>query len=257
MGKGEALSVWQTHSFRITGFVSPTGVVGNPIQWWESVIGSPPEKEMNVRARSEMHFEGSFEGTWTTLRILPGRIDWSVAIHPEEQSNSPVLLTLGSFSDILESHINVISERWFNLESYPLMQRLAFGVELVTPVENREAGYDVINQLLPSVELSTKDTSDFLYQINRRRSSKVVDELEINRLSRWSINLYKSARFSLGADLSSQAIIAGDATFYAAVTMDINTVVDYGGDFDKDKSNTIFRELLELAQEIAVEGDVP
>src|SRR5436190_1193852 len=71
--------------------------------------------------------------------------------------------------------------------------RLAFGAVLAQPTEDRHSGYVQIAKYLPSIRLDVDGSSDFLFQINRPRPSRVgIENLLINRLARWSVLIFKT-----------------------------------------------------------------
>jgi hypothetical protein len=249
-------SNWEVINFRITGFLGPTGNIKNPDSWWEKVIGGVPETEVFVRAQNEKRFEGRFGDSWTVLSIQhPIRIDWRVGIREDEQITSDGLLSLGLISSVLDNLITKLANNWFELEDYPLIQRLAFGINLMQPVESRESGYKLLNSFLPSIDLDVENSSDFLYQINRTRFSKVVDGMLVNRLSKWGVKYASAGGISIVGNIIRQFEIKKKPIF-ASLELDINTPADYDSEFDRDKSKEIFKELLELSQEIAVKGDI-
>ena len=127
-------------------------------------------------------------------------------------------------------------------------KRVAFGGILDQPVPNRANGHRTLSGYLP-FELDDS-SSDFLYQINRRRSVE-PGGIVINRLSKWFV-----AQFAgLSVDLSTQAASPLQAEFYARLELDINTAPDQ--EFPPERTAAIFRELVSLATEIMENGDQP
>jgi hypothetical protein len=103
-------------------------------------------------------------------------------------------LTIGSIQDGLDSFLELMS-RWFKIS--PPLRRLAFGAILALPVDDRKSGYELIGNYLANVKLDPIGSSDFLYQINRLRNSQLISDLEINRLSKWSVVKRGLARVDL------------------------------------------------------------
>jgi hypothetical protein len=162
-------------------------------------------------------------------------------------------VTIGSFQDCLDSFLELMT-RWFKIS--PSLRRLAFGVILALPVDDRKSGYELIANYLPNVKLDPVGSSDFLYQINRLRNSELVSDLEINRLSKWSVVKQGLARVDLLPEARVSLFPSSD-TFSCRLELDINTSADYKSDLPADKLTSVFLELVDLAKEIAVRGDIP
>ena len=47
------------------------------------------------------------------------------------------------------------------------------------------------------------------------------------------------------------------STFFAQLELDINTALDFQGEFEKGQVQSIFAELVQLGCEIAEQGDIP
>ena len=241
------LSTWQVESFRVTCFPS-SATEFNAANWWQDVVGEQPENTV-VRARDGFRQdEGNFNGRKVVLGIQPIRIDWLMGSKGEENE-----LTISSFQDSLDSFLELMS-RWFKIS--PPLRRLAFGVILALPVNDRRSGYEFIANYLPDVKLDPVRSSDFLYQINRLRNSQLVSGLEINRLSKWSVVKQGLARVDLLPEARVSLFPSSD-TFSCRSELDINTSADYKNDLPVDKLTNVFLELVDLAKEIALKGDIP
>ena len=135
-------------------------------------------------------------------------------------------------------------------ESCPPATRLACGVTLLWPVPSREEGYVGVSSLLPfSLDA---DARDFTYQINRRKDSRVLSGVRINRLSKWSV---LGIRASLMAADTMQVLEEQEEEFAIQLELDVNTVE---GDVDAlsgEEAAQEFDELVTLAREIAGHGD--
>ncbi|MDP1713897.1 MAG: hypothetical protein Q8L41_04050 [Anaerolineales bacterium] len=242
------LSTWQAESLRVTCFPSSATEL-NTANWWQDVIGEQPENTV-VRARDGFRQdEGTVNSRKVVLGIQPNRIDW--LMRPNEEGGE---LTIGSFQDSLDSFLELMS-RWFKIS--PSLRRLAFGVVLALPVDNRKSGYELIANFLPNVKLDPIGSSDFLYQINRTRNSQLsISELEINRLSKWSVAKQGLARIDLLPEARVSLFPSSD-TFSSRLELDINTSADYKDDLPMNKIAGVFLELVDLAKEIALKGDIP
>lgn len=240
------LSTWQAESLRVTCFPS-SATEFNAANWWQDVVGEQPENTI-VRARDGFRQdEGNFNGRKVVLGIQPIRIDWLMKSKGEEGE-----LTISSFQDSLDTFLELMSH-WFKIS--PPLRRLAFGVILASPVDDRKSGYELIANYLPNVKIDPVGSSDFLYQINRLRNSQLVSDLEINRLSKWSVVKQGLARVDLLPEARVSLFPSSD-TFSCRLELDINTSADYKNDLPVDTLTNVFLELVDLAKEIALKGDI-
>jgi hypothetical protein len=242
------LSVWQIESLRITCFPG-SATEFNSGNWWQDVIGEQPENTI-IRAKDGFRQdEGHFNERKVVLGVQPIRIDWLMKSNEEEGE-----LTIGSFQDGLDSFLALMS-RWFKIS--PPLRRLAFGATLALPVDNRKSGYELIANYLPNVKLDPIGSSDFLYQINRVRDSQLgILDLVINRLSKWSVVKRGLARIDILPEARVSLFPSSDI-FSCRLELDINTSGEYKNDIPSGKLVDVFHELVDLAKEIAVKGDIP
>jgi len=242
------LSLWQVESFRVTCFPS-SATEFNATNWWQEVVGEQPENTV-VRAREGFRQdEGQVNGRKFILGVQPIRIDWVMGVKEEGGET-----TIGTFQDSLESFLEMMS-RWFKIS--PPLRRLAFGSVLVLPVDSRESGYELLGNYLPNVKLDPIGMSDFLYQINRPRKSQTqIADLMINRLTKWSVLRRGLARFDLLPD-ARVSLFPSSETFSCRLELDINTSAEYKEDLPSDRLSNIFNELVDLAKEITLNGDIP
>lgn len=242
------LSTWQVETFRVTCFPSPATEL-NVANWWQDIIGEQPENTI-VRAREGLQQdEGHVNGKKVVLSVQPIRIDWLMGPNEEEGET-----TIGPFQDSLGSFLEMMS-RWFKIS--PHVRRLAFGTVLLLPVDNRKLGYEILGNYLPDVKLDPIGTSDFLYQINRPRNSQSqLPELQINRLTKWSVLKRGRLGFELSPSPQVTPFISSES-FACRLELDINTSADYKDDLPLDKLTDVFNEMVDLTKEIALKGDIP
>lgn len=242
------LTTWQVESLRTTCFLSPAAAF-EASTWWQDVVGQPSENRIMRAKDSFQQEDGTINNAKVVLGILPTRIDWLMG--PSEAGNE---FFIGSFQDSLDSYLDLMS-RWFKI--CPPVRRLAFGVILMLPVKDRTAGYELMANYLPNVKLDPIGSSDFLYQINRPRDSQLgIPELEINRLTKWSVAKRGIVRFQLSPD-AQVSLFPSLETYGCRLELDINTVADYKGDLPSEQLSNIFQELIDLGKEIAITGDIP
>ena len=159
-------------------------------------------------------------------------------------------------AEVIEQLVDLMA-RWFKLKTCPVLQRLAFGAILTYPVDNLASGYQQLSTYLPSVKLDPGNSSDFLYQINRvRDSTSGIDNLRINRLSKWSVAAVQTMGFTVGQDLD-MSVAKGGLLRACRLELDINTITVLKKPLPPNKLNIVFKELIKLAKEIIKEGDIP
>lgn len=246
---------WIVQQLRISAFPVAGSTLVNSDSWWQSVTGVPPESTTSKPREGLVQSGGKIDdSTQLILSCLPDRIDWQLVPIPNEtQSEIP---TLGDFETSLPRFISVINS-WLEMPSLEI-HRLALGMNLVQPVEDRVSGYKTIAQYLPALELDPEGSSDFSYSINRpRKSTTSVDHLVINRLSKWSVIAFRMFRVPTQAQGSEQIIFTEKESNNCHLELDINTAPHK--DVKKlppEKTKEIFVELVALAKEIAEKGDV-
>lgn len=241
---------WQTESFRLTAFLSPSAQISEQ-DWWKILTSEVPDRKISEPKIGLQQEEGKFkdekiEGN-LVLTVQPTRVDWQLV--PLLDILTSGFPTLGLFSDSLESFLTLML-RWTELA--PSIQRLAFGAVLTKSVNSLKEGYQLVSSYLP-FDLD-EESSDFLYQINRPIKSKSIKtyDLSINRLSRWSVSLFTGFNID---PIRPEQYIARPPQFSIRLELDINTAADFSVELNSEQLPQILRELIELGKEIATQGD--
>lgn len=246
--KSNVLKAWQIESLRLTAFPSPAYQFTDP-SWWKELVGEAPERKIQFKIGGQRE-EGLFGPGMLILNTEPSRIDWILTQNPKNEEYIPLL---GGFSEVLDPFFELM-RRW--LEKGHQIQRLAFGAILQVPADNRESGYKELSKYLRHVKLDPINSSDFLYQINRPRDTKLdIKDLRINRLTKWSVSSWKLSHLSFGSEVVKYPSVKEE--FACRLELDINTATDYPYELPPKKLNHIFQELVELGKEIAIKGDIP
>jgi hypothetical protein len=248
------LSDWLVGNLRLTLFTTPYDF-SLERTYWQSLMGQPAEKRTISAKTLVINEEGPFENGMLKFGSNPTRIDWILVSDPtrgggEEKPS----LFVGSLESVKESFVKLMLE-W--LPSSPPLHRMAFGVVLHLPVNNREEGYRRIAPYMDSVKLDAEGSSDFLYQINRPRKSLAVDipDFKINRLSQWSVVSSTPLQIEIGSDQITAG--KGKEEYTCCLALDINTPLGFEGQLPSVKAPEIFKELVDLGMEIVREGDIP
>jgi len=250
---GVGLGDWRAESLRVTLFAQ-AGAELPASDWWLAVVGEPPESKTERLRESLQTMGGHLDKAKLILNVLASRVDWIVGIDPnleEELTESP---NVGLYPDVLESFGSKIFP-W--LKSGPAVVRLAWGATLTQPMGDRVAGYRKLQEYLPSLKLDSERSSDFFYQINRPRKSKVVEGLTVNRLQKWSVVALHTLQVQVG-DTQAQIQRRLDQILHGCrVELDINTAEERTDVLPKERLGDLLQELVRIGDEILTKGDIP
>ena len=249
---GVLSNAWRTETIRLTAFPATGTRVANVAPeveaWWLTLFGVPHERSTQDLKNGVIQLQGMVDDAFMFLTENPVSLNLRrLAGNPEEPPPGPDSLL--PFADVAPA-FDVLAQRWLKLDNCPHLLRLAFGTTLLKPIADRKTGYAILDEHLSKVTVDP-DSSDFLYQINRRRSSSVIDDLELNRLSRWSTKRIR--HFVLDTEGNP---LTGPEMLACCLELDINSVPS-AQPLPHDDLPRLFQELLELADEIAHTGDIP
>ncbi len=241
---------WEAQNLRVTIFLSPSGSPPDP-EDWQKFVGAPPEKKLEITKVGSIQCEGAFASGNLTFRVAPIRVDWIYAVRIDPDASEPPKSTIGPYKESASAFITLI-HRW--LANCPHVQRLAYGAVLHLPVESHEEGYSRLNTLLSDVNVDPT-TKDFSYHINRpRRSSELsLRELQINRLSQWSVAATEIVQFIVGGLRARKQ----PKQYSCRLVLDISTAAEREEDLPQNLLPSLLNELYSLGQEISERGDIP
>jgi hypothetical protein len=245
-----SLDDWQTESLRLSAFVAEPHDSASA-SFWEPLVGAEPEAVHRMPRDRKTKEEGPFLDGNLSVEASDIRIDWRFGQDPK----SPIkeLPVVGSYSRI-HSEFRELMTDW--LVHCPTTHRLAYGAVLLVPVRDVSEGNQLLNNLLPTVDIDP-GMSDFLYRVNRRRAARSLAGLAINRLSTWSVLSIVDIRLNLPLLEQGVSPVAqtGDRSV-CRLELDINTAPEFGGEMDHSVASEVFLELVDLGNEIASMGDV-
>jgi hypothetical protein len=215
---------------------------------WERLWHEKPASVTQQPRLGLLREEGPAQRGWVALERRTPRIDITYVPDPNGAAG-PFPVLPGTFPEALADFRNVVKP-WFD-QVTPNLARLAVGVTASLPQTDRETGYQQLQKYLTHC---TTDPSarDFLYQINRRRASKEVDGLDINRIARWSVAAYQQMVLSIDSGLPMAT--SGEAFYACRLELDINTFPEYRGDISAS-AGKVFAELVSLSEEIVTMGE--
>ena len=236
------LEAWFCESTRLTVF--PLGSA-QPRQsgWWEQLVGTPPEQRQELPLSGEVQEIGPFEGHQLTVATAPLVMNVILRASP-----GPVLpwgsLTFANGVELLRK----LTKQWF--EVGPPVWRIALGLVVLSPVESRRLGYKLLQPYLSTVKLDPETSSDFFYQINRRRRSRTISSIEINRLSKWSVAEWQQILLPSHPQAAAKGVTL-------RVELDINTAPEHQSELPRADLDALSNELVDLGVEILKSGDIP
>ena len=221
---------------------------------WDAVVGRPPEqREEQPRIGTIREVGPVGDGlAGLELRLSPGRADWllSPALPPDVQLTT--LPNLGGIEDVLEGFRGLVFARAAAAYEAP---RFALGAVVLHPAD-RDASYAELAQLVPQMKGHLAGASDFIFQINRPRRSRVIPDVLINRLTRWTSVSFASVRVSLSSqgEVTQRPAQPLSAT---RVEIDVSTAADRQTPIPEPARAPLFNELATIMIEIVYAGDVP
>ena len=219
---------------------------------WRDLMKEKPDKSFIERTKHNSEEVGVHRDGVIILTTDPSRSHLRYGLlvpnDVEDFTKLDAAPNLGPFADVLE-WFQPLALKWMQFLSG--VSRIGLGAELLWHVDSHEDGYRMLDKLLPDVKVDPKSL-DLIYRINRRRDLPVGnDTLTVNRLSTWGVK-----RFAFEQTRGSMS--TAQSAFYAAhAELDINTVADREEALPQGLLTELLPELVNLAAEIAAQGDVP
>ena len=235
---------WQVMNARLTFFVAPDAQI--PSTLWRDTLGEEPEATAFQRATLTRNESGLFADGKLSLVLQPMRIDW---IH--EPSSEGITPILGPFPGAVEPLLSIGSRSRANGSSPPT-NRIALGFVLISPTPDRETGYRELREFIDGVP-STPDAVDFQYQVNRPRVSNVIEGLQVNRLSKWSVGGVRLLRVTLAGRTMTPTITPIEHHLH--LELDISTAADFQEILPEERIQDVIADLFRGAQEINEHGN--
>ena len=257
MGNLTEPTQWQALRLRATAFLLAESEIDSS-SIWNTVIGGVPDEEQRRPKEGLLQQVGTLADLTAVMRMAHPRVDFFLQPtiqNPGTLSTSPDWQAF-SFSDALQT-ISEMSSRWFSMQLQ--VARVAFGANLVQPADDLRDAHRRLADYLSDVTIDSENSFDFFYQINRRRESKVIPQLPINRLSKWSIMTQATGSVAIqsGQNVVGTVFSAPvTQAFASSLELDINTVQANDCSLPESKLCALFGELLAFGKEVAEEGDV-
>ena len=244
---------WEVEQLRITTFHAAEFDITNLTGQWEQVFRNPPEQQTTRPREGATEIAGIIEGQQVVVTSQHRRVNVLVLPGPEPLTEATQgLPTLGIFTDAVEPFTKTAA-LWLT-NSQPIT-RLAFGAVLVHRVSDMQSGQEQLSRYLQLQPSRLNDSLDFLYQINRRRASRVDETISINRLTKWSIMRGGGVALEIGPNEIRR--LASDSVIACRLELDMNTPAERSVPISSLQTEEILKELIEYGSEISAKGDVP
>jgi len=239
---------WAVQSVRLTLFsLEPPFVTDKD---WQAITGQDNEAETRqALPGGGKRFSGNVANGVLSVGAVGSRTD--IVLSAPDPSQDITLPVVGTLDDTFPSFFESTA-KWLEATQLPI-NRIAFGSMLLCHTANRAEAYRHLGDLLTSVKVDP-GMHDLLFRVNWRRASKVIEGLKLNRLTTWN-SLEARVVFVDGA---AEVVAASDQVSTAIrLEIDHSTDGEHKTAFDRGRLKHIYWELVELARENAVKGELP
>ena len=250
-----SLGDWYAEELRLSVFLIDA-IDPARVHFWEPLLGNAPDEVYNRPREQRVREEGPFLNGRLRVEVSINRVDWRLLPAPGIDHHRDLPPVVGSY-EVLERDFRALMLKW--LADCPSLHRLGYGSELLLPAGSLPDAYGKLGGLLRGVEVEPENTHDFLYRINRRRTSSCdVEGLEINRISTWSAVQIIETFVDISGDGERPPKVTRrpNPGGICRLEFDINTIPEFDQVLEKDVVSEIFNELVDAGNEIAAKGDV-
>lgn len=228
-------AIWRTTLLRLT--VLPE--TGEPLllvrDWWNAIAGAPPFRVMEDPQGGTVELLGTHQDAVLNMQAERGRVDirrpYAVGEQPPD-TLPPLGEALTSFTELAAG--------WFKSDASPPIRRLALGADVLRLLPGAEDCRSVLDACLPTVDMQRTEPMGFLFQVNRRCTSKTESNLAVNRIAKWSVHQIRPMQ---------------GRTYGIELEMDFNSDADHTSRLVDPVA--LFEEFTHHAERFAREGDQP
>jgi hypothetical protein len=249
------LADWSAHQLRVTLFADESFPVSEA--GWRQLTGQE-EAENRVNVPGGRQYSGKVLGGLLALTIMGNRLDVVLAFdvtRPDNMSAALSVPIIGRWQEV-QAQFDAAVEPFFEGLTTSTV-RLAFGANLLAVVPSRRHAYEELARLLKSVAVDVDHMRELIFRVNWPEKSKIIQGLEINRLTGWASQVFAS---NLLLNTGSGLVVhesKHDPVHTVSLEIDHNTAADRKDRFDNRDLFPIFRELVTLAEENARGGERP
>jgi hypothetical protein len=237
---------WQAATLQLVLFTQRAIPLNSDI--YSAIAGSPPESQEDRPKQATRTQTGALGDIQLRVILTPIRIDVIVAPPPIDASAH---VTMGELKAELGKFAKLILD-WVPRWDVPTT-RISLIVNALTGTSSLEAAYEVLRENLSSVRVRPGEMGDLIFRVNWRAKTGTTDEGYYNRVTTWSTH-----RFALTATTTTlEAAVPLQMLDFASVQMDLNTPAERTAPLPPEKLSTMFKELHQIAIEIADTGEHP
>lgn len=233
---------WSLDSLRLTFFLQSPEPADPDLarRLWVAISDADPEETTSRPGASFHQASGPLVGLPGVLvvGIQPARTDVAALATLQTIGVAPSLGGVDGVASVFKNLSKVAGQIG------PVL-RVALGCVLTHQAEDRKAAMDGLKRFLPDVVIDSDGSSEFLYQVNRPRTSKSGSGL-INRISKWSVQ--KTLTTTLVGPV-------GTPQFAWRLETDLSTDADSTDVIPAARVIEVFDELLRMTLEFAESGD--
>jgi len=218
------------------------------------------------------------EGLWRSIAnsepeqvIRNGTMKQLIAEGPHANGRLSVVSALGRIDTILSPLPSPVGGQWPSIGNWPMrasvlrlmefvkdippITRIAFGATVISPVEDKIAGYRLIEQGAFDIQPKIPDeVSDFLLQFNCPvRSRRGPDGMTINRLARWGVAQVKLIWMQIGSSPPISREPTTREVMAARLELDFNTAAEWTNEIPRNQVTELAAELVELSEQYVEE----
>jgi hypothetical protein len=241
---------WGVEVARLSLFLSEPRAISDR-DW--AIITGQQEAETRQAVPGGKSLSGSVPSGVMHMSAAASRFDVMLRHADISEGEELQLPSVGPYDETFTSFFESTC-KWIE-EAGPSATRIAFGAVLTCKAANREDAYGHLRDLLKSLKVDPKKMRDLQYRVNWPGDSKVQQGLVVNRITTWSsIRIIRKLLQVSGTDVEDRDTRHVDAV---RLEIDHNTDVAKKAPFDQGMLIPIYSELVELARQNAVEGEVP
>lgn len=241
---------WQVEYVRATVFPYEDTILDASRLWTEQIQQEPDtinyqrDKDLDTR-------EVEYKNGRIILLKRSNLIEWRYLAKPSDDRVSDGFALIGDLDTTLQEFLPFINT-WLNSDDMFSSKRIAFGAVLLKPVEDLHAGYMLLKDYLPFLNID--NLSDFRYRLNRKRISQIVADLSLNCLRQWSVVELKSVNFNVNPNVEIR-VQPNSYGFALRLELDINSPAEFDGNISNSVAPELFEELIGLGLELAEMGE--
>lgn len=231
-------------AFFLAGSVKDLGELGNGI--WSRIATEPAEEDSSRPKEFTRTLKGNLSDTVSMLlTVTPARVD--LLLLPIVSSAPENFPNLGEQEEAIKLLAEKCDQFYAGLTD---VVRLAVGGNFLCFTKDNNETYNLFSEVIPSIDWSGQDVSDFFYRLNRPTTSKVVAGMKLNRLCSWA-----AIRLQGFVPLGTR-MVSMNAHHALRVEIDVNTDAERVDAIDADPV-TLAKELTESVLDRLLNGDRP